>query len=92
MGCKLDMSYYDYDRVRTLKPMVDFKDIEMGVVYHIPPTILYERRDFIPEQRNGNTSISGKVRNEDGTWGKLTLYESEISVRFMVKKQKINNH
>jgi hypothetical protein len=92
MGCKLDMSYYDYDRIRTLKPMVEFKDIEMGVVYHIPPTILYERRDFIPEQRNNNASISGKVRNKDGTWGKMTLYSSEISARFMVKKQKINNH
>ena len=87
---RLDNSYYDYERMRKIPPLTDFKDIKVGETYHIPPTIIYGRRDFKVMEKSP-TTITGIMTNlEDGTTQKSTLYESELSMRFIVKKQEVN--
>lgn len=88
---KLDMKYYDYDRIRKFGPMTQLKDIEVGKTYHIPPTILYSRRDIIVESKDSET-ISGQLRESDGTWKHAILYKTELSMRYLVERQKINKH
>lgn len=88
MELQLDNKYYDFYRFRKLEPLTNFKDIEIGVTYHIPPTIIYKRRDVIVENKIGN-QIHGKVKFEDGNWEPVTLYESELSTRFLIKKQSL---
>ena len=88
---KLDMKYYNYDRFRKYGPTTPFEEIETGKTYHIPPTILYGRRDIIVEQKDYNT-ISGQLRDEDGTWRRATLYKTELSMIFLVELKKINKH
>ena len=89
---RLDSSLYDYTRVTKFKPITNWEDIKEGELYHIPPTILYDRRDFICNFKTDNT-LKGKVKcYEKGIWEDCTLYRSEISMRFLVKKEKINNY
>lgn len=91
MGVSLDRTYYDYSRFSRVKPLTEFKDIEIGVMYHIPPTILYPRRDFLVESKTC-TTVRGKIREGfSKTWEEKTLYQSELSMKFLVKRQKIGS-
>jgi hypothetical protein len=88
---RLSMEYYDYDRIRKFKPITKFDEIEVGKTYHIPPTILYGRRDITVDSKDSNT-ISGKMVNADGSYRHATLYETELSMIFLVEKKEINKH
>jgi len=89
---RLDSSLYDYTRVIKYNPITAWDDIKEGEIYHIPPTIIYDRRDFICERKTDN-AISGKIMEyEEGVWKPCTMYRSEISMRFLVKKERINNY
>lgn len=85
---KLDYKYYDYQKIKKLKPLTRFEDVKEGVMYHIPPTILYDRKDFIVNEKINNKLI-GIMRESNGEWHDATLYNSEISMGFLVEKQKI---
>jgi len=87
---RLDNRFYDYERMRKTPPLTDFKDINEGETYYIPPTIIYPRRIFKVENKTTNTIYGTMIDLEDGTSRKATLYESELSMRFIVKKQEIN--
>ena len=87
----LDKKYYDYYRLKKHKPIMTYDDIEIGTTYHIPPTILYDRRDFICETKDAYRA-TGKMLSSDGIWRQATIYPSEISVIFLVKKRTINKH
>jgi predicted esterase len=91
MEVKLDMKYYDYDRIKKFGPMTPFKDIKVGKTYHIPPTILYGRRDIVVEYKDLNT-IRGQLRDSDGSWRSATFYKTELSMIFLVERQEINKH
>lgn len=81
---ELDNKYYNYDRMRKIT-LTKFEDIEVGVLYHIPPTILYDRRDFICEKKE-KTCLIGKIKySHEKTWKPTTLYNSELSIRYLVK-------
>lgn len=85
---QLDNKYYDYSRFKVFQPIVKYEDIQVGKTYHIPPTILYPRRDFIVEYKDSN-SLRGKLMTENGMWMGSTIYRNELSVKFLVEKQKI---
>lgn len=87
MDITLDRKHYDYCRFSKIKPFTPFNEIEIGVMYHIPPTIIYPRRDFLVKSKTTST-VSGLAKI-DGKWENLTLYQSELSMRFLVKKQTI---
>ena len=78
--------YYDYYRLIKVGKLMDFDDIKEGVMYHIPPTILYDRRDFIPSRINAS-SVSGMMSEGGGPWREATIYRGELCARFIVKKQ-----
>ena len=85
---KIDEKLYDYYRMAKIGPLTKFEDIEVGATYHIPPIIIYGRRDIIVEKKDWNT-ISGKMRHEDGTWTNSTLYRTELSMRYLIKRKHI---
>ena len=87
----LDRDYYDYYRMSKIKPLTDYEDIKVGGVYHIPPSIIYDRREVIVESKDFN-SIRCKVKNSNGEWSDETMYRSELSMRFLVEIKPINNH
>jgi hypothetical protein len=83
--------YYDYNRMSSIKPLTAFEDIEVGETYHIAPIVIYDRRDFKVESKSWNT-ISGTVTYADGSTSYSTLYKTELSMKYLVKKQKINQN
>ena len=85
----LDNKYYKYDRMFSMKPLIAFEDIEVGETYHIAPIIIYDRRDLKVEEKTHNT-ISGTVTHADGTKKYSTFYKTELSMKYITKKQKIN--
>lgn len=87
----LDNIYYDYNRLTSLEPLTKFEDIEVGETYHIAPIVIYDRRDVKVESKGWNT-IEGKVTHADGTVTHTTFYKTELSMKFLVKKQSINKH
>lgn len=88
MATRLDLSFYDWDRFRKHNPITKYEDIEIGKLYHIPPTIIYGRRDFIPENKT-NAFISGKMREEGANcWESATIYRTELTARFIVEVKK----
>ena len=86
---QLDMKeYYDYDRMRKVNPLTSWDDLHVGEVYHIPPTIIYARRDFYPDTK-GTDQITGKMYDyETKSWTRATMYRSELSMRYIVKKMR----
>ena len=59
----LDFKYYDYDRFR-IEPLTKWADIIEGETYHIGPTIIYPRRDFLCEHKETDRLV-GKVLAQD---------------------------
>jgi hypothetical protein len=78
--------YYDYYRLIKVGRLMDFDDIKEGETYHIPPTILYDRRDFKANRVNAD-SVNGLMSEGGGPWVQTTIYRGELCARFMVKKQ-----
>ena len=87
---KLDLKYYSYDRLTKINPLTEYDDIEEGALYHIPPIMVYDRRDFIVIQKTPSTLV-GKMRFEDGVWKETTLYKSELSTRYLIKRKSLRN-
>lgn len=86
---KLDMKFYDYTRVTKAPILTNWDDIEEGKTYHIPPTIIYDRRDFFCEHKDGS-AMTGKVREDGETiWKNSKLFRNELSVRFLVELKSI---
>ena len=85
----LDYKYYNYDRFKNLQPITSWDDLKVGSCYHIPPTILYNRRDIIIEGKDDN-KILCQMR-EDGKWFRSTIYRSEISSKFLAKSWTLVN-
>lgn len=89
---EIDNKYYNYEKFHSFGPIVKFDDIKPGTIYHIPPTIIYGRRDFICETKNENSAV-GQIRDgEDKPWRHYTLCKTELSARFIVEKQSIKNN
>ena len=86
---KIDNCLYDYDRLTSIGYLTKFEDIKVGETYHIPPLIIYDRRDFTVERKDWNT-VRGKMVHADGSCTTATLYKTELSIRYLVKKQSIN--
>jgi hypothetical protein len=84
----MDNIHYNYDRMTKIDPITKFEDIEVGATYHIAPLIIYDRRDIIVERKDWNT-ISGTVIHSDGTRTHTTLYKTELSMRYLVRKHTI---
>lgn len=84
---KLDYQYYDYNKISALKRLTDWNNIQEGYVYHIPPTILYDRRDFVCIEKD-KMKMSGKAREGfSKVWKPCTIYYSEISAKFIVERK-----
>lgn len=65
-------------------PITDWEDIKEGEKYHLPPLIYNKRMDFIVLKKEDNLIRIMK----DGSNYAQTLYKTDISTRFIVKKQK----
>ena len=87
----IDNEFYDYARMTKIEPLTRFEDIEVGATYHIPPIIIYDRRDIKVEKKDWNT-ISGTVTHNDGSQSTTTLYRAELSMRYLVKKLPIKKN
>lgn len=80
--------YYEYDRFKNYVSPLNWDDIKEGETYYIPPTIIYGRRDFICEEKTP-TCLKGRAYEyETKEWSNATIYKSELSMRFMVKKER----
>ena len=77
---------YDYKKASAITPMLNFDDLEIGVTYHIPPTFIYDRRDFTPEKKYSDSTIYGEMVEADGRHYKYSLYKTELSMKYIVKK------
>ena len=67
------------------KPLTSWDEISVGDMLHIPPIIIYKRRDFIVEEKTSQL-IRGKVREfGDSEWNDYTIFKSENSAKFLVK-------
>lgn len=87
MEIRLDSRLYDYKKFQNFNCLTPYDDLTVGEVYHIPPTILYGRRDvYIMEKTDKN--IRGVVTYyDDGRKIVEQLFRSEISMKFLVKKE-----
>jgi len=85
----LDFKYYDYDRFR-IEPLTKWADIIEGETYHIGPTIIYPRRDFLCEHKETDRLVGKMYDYLLKRWEPAILYQYELSVRFLVKRQDIN--
>ena len=84
---KLNSDFYDFNKMRAVGYLTDWTDIKEGNVYHIPPTILYARRDIAVVRKESN-HIYGKVYDyETGKETFSTIYFSEISARYLILKK-----
>ena len=89
---EIDNKYYNYEKFHSFGPIVKFDDIKPGTIYHIPPTIIYGRRDFICETKYEYSAV-GQIRNgEDKPWKSYTLSRTELAARFIVEKQPIRDN
>ena len=86
---KLDMSYYEYFRFKKFKPLVKWEDIQIGETYHIPPIVLYDRRDFICQQKD-TEAVSGQIYDyQEKAWKRGKFYRHELSLNYFVKRRPI---
>ena len=85
MGLKLDSRFYEYDRFNKITCLTPYEEIEVGEEYHIPPTILYDRRDILVDEKTSRY-IGGYVTYPDGSVEHQKLFAQELSIRFLVKK------
>ena len=82
----IDNKYYDYERMAKIKPLTKFEDIEVGATYHIPPIIIYGRREFTVQSKDYST-VSGIMKFDDGTYMHTTLYRTELSMKYIVRRK-----
>lgn len=81
---KLSREYYNYEKLSKANRLTPWNEIKEGVLYHIPPIVIYDRRDFMVLSKTAN-QLEGKMRTSDGKWNDATLYYSELSTKFMTK-------
>lgn len=65
-----------------VKPLMNWDDIEVGEIYHLPPLIYNKRMDFVVVSKDKNTI---KVKRF-GTDYCQTMFRTDITSRFIVKK------
>lgn len=70
--------------MRKHSPLTDWEDIKEGETYHLPPLLYNKRMDFVVLKKEDNLIRIMK----DGSNYAQTLYKTDISTRFIVKKQK----
>ena len=82
-------NYVDFcqisEAIKDLPPLTEWDDIKPGDKLHIPPIVIYGRREFVVYTKNDNY-ISGKMK-ECGAdyWKEYTIFKSEISAKFLAK-------
>ena len=75
-----------YDELKKLNPLTKWEDINEGDNMIIPPFWIYERRD-INVLKKYDTFIFVEILNEMNK--KTSIFKSEISAKFLVKKQNV---
>lgn len=84
-------TYYKIlDRLEQFKPMLNYDDIKVGDVLHIPPLGIYERCDHIVISKFPNYLITERVIGNDKH--RSSLFKTEIQYRFAIKLQNINDN
>lgn len=77
------MYYKILDKLEQFKPTLNYDDIKVGDVLHIPPLGIYERCDHIVTSKFPNYLITERVIGNQRN--KSSLFKTEISYRFAVK-------
>lgn len=73
-------------KLRQVNPMMNWEDIKEGEVYHLPPLVYNKRMDFTVVEKREN---SLKIKKAGDNYCQ-TLFKTDITSRFITKKQLIN--
>ena len=71
------------EAIKELQPLTDWDDIKVGDRLHLPPIIIYGRREFVVSSKTNNF-LNGMLK-ECGMWKEHTIFKSETSAKFLVK-------
>lgn len=72
--------------LRNVPAMMDWNKIMIGEEYHVPPLIFNKRFDFLVIDKTENSIRIRKI----GDSYTQTMFKTDITTRFIVKKQKIH--
>ena len=72
------------EAIKELSPLTEWDDIQVGDRLHIPPIVIYDRREFIVSKKSNNF-LSGRLKEGNGGWKEYTIFKSEISAKFLAK-------
>ena len=78
-------------KLRKVNRITPWNDIMPGKLYHIPPIIIHDRRDFRVRWKNDNYA-TGRFKKADGEWEDGQIYRGEVSALFMVEVKRFNNN
>ena len=71
------------EAIKEIPPLTDWDDIKVGDKLHLPPIVIYGRREFIVSSKTKNF-LNGRLK-EFGAWKEYTIFKSETSAKFLVK-------
>lgn len=77
------------DRVRAMKPLVDWNEIKEGDIYVIPKILDYGRRVIKVKSKCGEYITCEITEQGKGTEYFKSIYRSEVSAHLIVKPFKI---
>jgi len=68
--------------LRTVNPIMDWNDIKVGEIYHLPPLIYNKRMDFVVIEKSDNIIKINRLGDDYNQ----TMFRTDITSRFIVKK------
>lgn len=74
--------------LKKIEPMMKWEDIKEGESYHLPPLVFNKRADFTVVEKKEN-SMRVKKKGDDYC---QTMFKTDITTRFIVKKQKLHGN
>ena len=78
----MDKKIVSFVNLKKVSPLMNWEDIKVGEMYHLPPLVYNKRMDFVVVEKTDNLIKINRLGDDYNQ----TMFRTDITSRFIVKK------